>query len=61
MPSLVPSFCHASHAPLDSLSYPSSLLPLLTPRWQGYHLGPMTPEGYSVVSGLTHGDEVAGF
>ena len=46
MPSLVSSFPHVSHAPPDSLSYPSSLLPLLTPSWEGCHLGPTTLKGF---------------
>ena len=39
----------------SGLCYPSPLLALLVPSWQGCHLGPTTPEGYSVVSGLTMG------
>ena len=46
MPSLVSSFPHVSHAPPDSLSYPSSLLPLLTPSWEDCHLGPTTLKGF---------------
>lgn len=59
MPSLVPSFPHVSHAPPDSVT-PLPCSPSSPPAGRVVTWGPLHWRD-SVVSGLTHGDEVASF